>query len=1333
MKKFTLILSILFLSFLTYGQSILFTSEFGGENNNGAIMNYDISSGQLNTFKSLGGNFQYGYNFLINQGFTTVLFSCGLTLGQDGNYYGINEFASGIFNGIGERRGVFYRMDPVTHETEILYSFTGAGAFELGHQYTQEAYNEELGFPAYNVVETYPGVFWGISAKGGTSNLGGIWKFDVNLNTYSKIAEFDENTTGYDPLCPMIIGPNNNLYGLLRKKGTEDNGYVYRVNTTTNALDVIGDLDAGSGWAITSPNGNIVYLSGSNKIYGVKNHFSGASYGGGVFSYDLGTNQATNETFIDHGQIPILGSHPRGMMLANDGKMYFVCDDGGAHNQGTLVQYTPGVNTMVKMKDFHNPPRGTGFHAVGPKIYGVYDAPHTASGNGYAMWSFDVTSNSLQNIIPVSDSLPGYMMKHFAAYDNGKIIGHFMNGGPYDAGSFFEYDITLGQTTVIQENASTEGRSIIGELCKINDSVLIGFTGMGGNGAYNWHSELGNLIKVNIQTGDIEKLHGWSNSDVNDHTFKSSRPIYAANGKLYYCYVYIGWHGTRQHLAEYDFNTNQPTILIGNDVTDNMICGPLEHNNNIVFAWRDSVYVYDFNQQSFTVRKYSHDASLYGGMKGNIMLASDGRIYGTTQAKHTNPTTGHDAVIYSLDVTNFDFQVEHTFDNVVRNTNIGLTELNGKLWGSTSYGGTNSQGYLFSYNLSNSTFTNEYSFNASVDGGGFEAEWTPVNGKLYSTSYTGGPNGFGTLVEFNPSTSQFTVLENLTIDNGRSFRGSPIFVDLPEIISISPNSGPQNLITTATITGSNTYFTNQPNVTLVNTVDPNETIDGIIQSIQSDTEMTVDFDIPINATPGLWDLIVGTSNLEDAFTITQVYPTILSIDPSTSEAGVLINSEITGENTQWMTSPTPVVKMIHHDTPGYEIIATNIVVVNDQLITADFDIPDNAFTGNYDVHVDNLVLVNGFSVLLPNVSVLHSITPDTEIQGNTVVCTIEAFYTTFTQGGIPDVLLEYTQNPSEIIVGQNVTVLSETELEVTFDILHYSSTGLYNLYVDNLDLMDAFTVLSSGAGLTIIDPDNGMIGDFLTTEISATGTQFTQYGVNSVYMSYNTNPGEVINAISYAIINDTIIEATFGFPANTTLGMYDVWVDYYSLIDGFELMDQNKYIVGIDPDSAYQGDFIPMEISTTGTFFTQGSPDIYLENSDTPGEIINSINVNVINDTMVIAEFGFPYNSTTGLYDLKVDDMIEDMAFTLLLVTSVKDNLPDAVQIYPNPFKDHIVIAANQEIKHIEVYNNVGASVLFLEPNTFGVKVETNMLIKGLYFVKVEVSDGKYVIRKIIK
>ena len=223
------------------GQQLLYTSEFGGDKSNGAIMSYDPATDELSTMASLGGNPHYGYDILIQENVgTPVQLNGGLTLGNDGYYYGVNEHGSAIFNTFvsdivynNQSRGMFYRISPATMKTEVLHAFTGSGEFVFEEFTSSAAYNMDLGYPVFKVLEVSDGVFYGIAASGGSYNKGGIWKFDINTMAYSKIGEFSDDASGvgYNPLCPLIKGDGNNLYGVLRNKGAANIGYIYRVDT----------------------------------------------------------------------------------------------------------------------------------------------------------------------------------------------------------------------------------------------------------------------------------------------------------------------------------------------------------------------------------------------------------------------------------------------------------------------------------------------------------------------------------------------------------------------------------------------------------------------------------------------------------------------------------------------------------------------------------------------------------------------------------------------------------------------------------------------------------------------------------------------------------------------------------------------------------------------------------------------------------------------------------------------------------------------------------------------------------------------------------------------
>ena len=811
MKKFLRFFSIfLLLGTTVHSQDLLFTSEFGGANTNGAIIKYSPATGNSEVLTSLGGNPFTANNALINNDTEWNHAKGGLTLGMDGKYYGVAFLPSGIVNlSVDQKtdRGIFYRFDPVTNKTQVLHAFTGAGEYNMPDINHTAAYNEDLAGPVFRVVEASSGVFYGIAALGGTYDKGGVWKFNVNTMTYTKIGEFDDLPLGmgYNPSSNLVHGDGNNLYGVLSKRNENhpaalDNGSLYRINTVTDQLEYVHGLNSTQSLSaiLSFPSGDIVYIPASHKFYGTKmsswDNLHSKS-GGGVWSYNLTTDEVHFEWAINYLETNILGSQVGGLVQANDGKIYVFSKAGGANDFGTIIKYSPIGNTYAKVLDFTGTtfPHNSGFLAVGSKIYGNWEddpATHT-----YQMFSYDVLSGMLDNMIPWTTALPGNNKEVQFIVSGGKIIGRMLNGGTADAGSFFSYEIGTQVSTILAECTSLEGRGMVGELSMINDSILVGYTGMGGalpnevGFSANKQHELGDMVKINARTGTITVL-----PDAFKHTYfpasyntdqlnlKFSRPLLASDGKLYYSYIHMGYQGSFFRMSSYDMTTNtRAEITNGQNLQANQdfeAVGLTEVSpGKILTCFRDSVYQWNFNDTAYTTRKYSHDMNLYGFFKGNYTVASNGRIYGTTKMKGfdvTPPVPLGNSVIFSLDPVNFDFQVEYTFDVAIKNCNAGLTEINGILYGSTNYGGTNNNGYLFSFGINAKTMVVEHNFDRMVDGAGFEGEWTVLNGKLYSTSYTGGANGYGTLAEYDPLTSTFTVLKHLTMADGRSFRGTPL-------------------------------------------------------------------------------------------------------------------------------------------------------------------------------------------------------------------------------------------------------------------------------------------------------------------------------------------------------------------------------------------------------------------------------------------------------------------------------------------------------------------------------------------------------------------------------
>jgi uncharacterized repeat protein (TIGR03803 family) len=130
----------------------------------------------------------------------------------------------------------------------------------------------------------------------------------------------------------------------------------------------------------------------------------------------------------------------------------------------------------------------------------------------------------------------------------------------------------------------------------------------------------------------------------------------------------------------------------------------------------------------------------------------DGTLYGTTSAGGTsgngtvfeiNPSTGEETVLYSFTGANGDGSYPAA----------GLVMgANGNLYGTTYYGGTNNDGTVFEINPSTGDETVLYSFTgANGDGAYPSAGLVDVDGNLYGTTEYGGTDDAGTVFEITPA------------------------------------------------------------------------------------------------------------------------------------------------------------------------------------------------------------------------------------------------------------------------------------------------------------------------------------------------------------------------------------------------------------------------------------------------------------------------------------------------------------------------------------------------------------------------------------------------------
>jgi len=147
------------------------------------------------------------------------------------------------------------------------------------------------------------------------------------------------------------------------------------------------------------------------------------------------------------------------------------------------------------------------------------------------------------------------------------------------------------------------------------------------------------------------------------------------------------------------------------------------------------------------------------------MVASDGKIYGMTYYGGNF----NQGVIYVVDpATNIYTDIHDFGDSTGVDPDGTLIQLSdGKLYG-TAIGGTNGGGVIFSYNPVDSIYTPLHYFEDSTIGQGpyLAGLIKATNGKLYGTTEYGGAHNYGVIFSFDVSTSVYSDIYDFDSLNG---------------------------------------------------------------------------------------------------------------------------------------------------------------------------------------------------------------------------------------------------------------------------------------------------------------------------------------------------------------------------------------------------------------------------------------------------------------------------------------------------------------------------------------------------------------------------------------
>jgi hypothetical protein len=240
----------------------------------------------------------------------------------------------------------------------------------------------------------------------------------------------------------------------------------------------------------------------------------------------------------------------------------------------------------------------------------------------------------------------------------------------------------------------------------------------------------------------------------------------------------------------------------------------------------------------------------------------------------------------------------------------------------------------------------------------------------------------------------------------------------------------------------------------------------------------------------------------------------------------------------------------------------------------------NAANGNGNTTGDVIYKSSIFISEVAPPPILVSIAPNQAEQGDSFLATITGSNTNF--NGSPYVSMSYSNNGFEVINATSVVVVNPTTIQAQFAIPGDASAGLWDVHVDGLSLENSFTVVALVPYLVSIVPDSAMLGETVTTLITAADSRFT-LSDPVISLTYSGDPPETINASVVDVISDTKVEAVFSVPLGVPVGTWQLNVNDMVLADAFTV----NILIGIASDTPDDVKIYPNPAA--GRFFVENS------------------------------------------------------------------------------------------------------------------------------------------------
>ncbi|MDE3182527.1 MAG: T9SS type A sorting domain-containing protein [Bacteroidota bacterium] len=463
-----------------------------------------------------------------------------------------------------------------------------------------------------------------------------------------------------------------------------------------------------------------------------------------------------------------------GMFYTKAQTLYGTTTYGGIGGGGTINQFTPATNNLTVVRSFEsldamNPNQVNFIQAKNGKLYAM--TVYGGSSDAGVIFSYDPSTSTYIKLRDFDYDNGGYPYGSLMQASDGKLYGMTVSGGSSGDGVIFSFDPSTSIYTKLKDFDNTIGGSPYGGLVQASNGKLYGMAAYGGNNGY------GVIFSFDPSTSTYTKLKDFDNANGG---CPYGSLVQAGNGKLYGMTYQGGISGygvifsfdpttsTYTKLKDFD-NTNGSYpygsfLLAGNGKLYGMTGYGGSSDAGVIFSFDPSTSIY--------TKLKDFDFSIGSNPHGSFIQASDGKLYGLTVYGGTNS----EGVVFSYDPLATTYTTLKNFDGSTDGGNPygSLVQAsNGKLYGMTTYGGNIGDGVIFFLEPSTSTYSKVRDFGTNEDGRNiYGGLLKAIDGKLYGMANEGGSSDAGVIFSFNPSTFTYTKLKEFDYTNGANPYGS---------------------------------------------------------------------------------------------------------------------------------------------------------------------------------------------------------------------------------------------------------------------------------------------------------------------------------------------------------------------------------------------------------------------------------------------------------------------------------------------------------------------------------------------------------------------------------